>query len=331
MKTPRFWYRPPDVLSRLLAPAGQAYRAAGLLRRKLVAPYRAAVPVICVGNVVAGGAGKTPVALAIAAVLKRLGRKPVFVSRGYGGAESGPLPVDPGKHTAREVGDEALLLASVAPCWIGRDRTAAVRAAEREATHIILDDGLQNPAVAHSLSLLVIDGETGVGNGELIPAGPLRETLADALKRVDAVIMIGDDRSGIFSHLSSAGKTLPVLRSFLRPCLPEGFPRGGKFFAFAGIARPEKFYATCREAGLDVVRTRDFPDHHMFRAEELAELAGQARRGNLNLITTEKDAQRIPREFRSQISVLPVEISFEEEERLLFLLQSSTTAPRFPS
>jgi tetraacyldisaccharide 4'-kinase len=317
MKAPDFWYRPAGIEARLLAPLGQVYRAAGLLRRAGTTPYRAKIPLICVGNIVAGGAGKTPAAMALAELLKRQGGKPVFVSRGYGGSEPGPLFVDPGRHTAREVGDEALLLAGKAPCWIGRNRAAAVMAAEPHATHIILDDGLQNPSVDPSFSLLVIDGETGLGNGMLIPAGPLRETLADALKRVDAVVMIGEDKQYLASVINK-----PVLRAALQHRLPDGFPSDHDFFAFAGIGRPEKFYASCRAAGLNIVSTLDFPDHYMFSAKELADMADHTRMRYLTLITTAKDAARLPPAFREEVVVLPVELVFEDEAGMLRILQT---------
>jgi tetraacyldisaccharide 4'-kinase len=306
-QAPRFWFQPSGFRAKALAPLGCFYRVAGYVRRAGATPYRASVPVICVGNVVAGGAGKTPTALALAEFLKRRGEQPVFVSRGYGGAETGPLFVDPETHTFHDVGDEAMLLARAAPCWIGRDRAAAVRAAERHASHIILDDGLQNPRVAPSLSLLVIDGASGLGNGKIIPAGPMRETLASALKRTDAVIMIGEDRQKLFPRF---GK--PVLGAHLITRLPENFPRLATFFAFTGIGRPEKFYTSCREAGLRLNGTRDFPDHHPYRAEEIEELLEHARVRGLKLITTEKDWVRLPADFRPKIPVLPVELGFED-------------------
>ena len=371
MKAPAFWYGPDCFQARLLAPLGLVYRAAGLLRRAVATPYRASVPVICIGNVVAGGAGKTPTALALADLLKRQGANPAFVSRGYGGTEAGPLRVDLSHHTAEQVGDEALLLAVKAPCWIGHDRAAAVRAAEPHASHIILDDGLQNPSVAPSLSLLVIDGETGLGNGRLIPAGPLRETLADALGRVDAIVLIGEDQQGIKSliqgqkdqngassppllsqgqapagiqrdpgldpgeHMTHTARrrgpldsrfrgndTVLLLHASLQPRLPDDFPRRRDYFAFAGIGRPEKFYASCRLAGLNIVSTLDFPDHHPFSAKELADLAEHARVRKEKLITTAKDWARLPADFRTQVEVLPVELVFEDEAALMGLMSA---------
>jgi tetraacyldisaccharide 4'-kinase len=235
MKAPDFWFEPPGTIANLLTPFGMLWKAGSAARRALASPYHAHKPVICVGNIVAGGAGKTPAAMAIAQLLRDNGKTPVFVTRGYGGKEAGPLRVDPLKHGVDDVGDEALLLARMAPTWIGRDRAAAIREAEPNGSHIILDDGLQNPNIQPDISFLVIGGETGLGNGCLIPAGPLRETLEDALKRVTAVILVGaHDAQNITARVSC-----PVLRAELKPVLPPDFPRRDKFFAFAGIGRPQ--------------------------------------------------------------------------------------------
>lgn len=301
MKAPRFWSQPHSLLASLLAPVGYGYQLAGNLRRTMARPYRASVPVICIGNITAGGSGKTPTAIAIAKLLLDQGHKPVFVSRGYGGSAQGPLRVDPAHHDFRVVGDEALLLARHAPCWIGRDRAAAVKAAEAEATHIILDDGLQNPTVQIDHNLLVVDGAAGFGNGRLIPAGPLRETLANALPRLQGCVIIGQDLHNITHQL-----TIPVYPAELIPSFPDNLPRNAKFMAFAGIGRPDKFYATCRAAGLDTVMTRDFPDHHVFTDTELADLTKTTQRQNLMLITTEKDWVRLPSEMQQLVVVLPV-------------------------
>ncbi len=320
MKAPDFWCGADTWASRVLTPFGFFYRMAGLVRRAMVKPYVARVPVICVGNVVAGGAGKTPVALALGNILKGLGASPVFVSRGYGGSKHGPLRVDPERHTAREVGDEALLLARVAPCWIGRNRAAAVRAAEKKATHIILDDGLQNPSVAPNVSFLVIDGERGVGNGKIIPAGPLRERLEDALPRVDVVVMIGDDLRNLAFNL---GK--PVLRGDIRELLPDDFAKDVVYFPFAGIGCPDKFFAACRLAGLEVSGSHSFPDHHMFSEKELNTLEEHACKRGLRMITTAKDYVRLPMSFRPKVSVLPVEFVFEDEEAVVSVLKTGKT------
>jgi tetraacyldisaccharide 4'-kinase len=305
MKAPRFWSEPPSIYSALLSPLGNLYQAVGNLRRGQAQPYRAKFPVLCIGNITAGGSGKTPTAIAIAQLLQDQGARPVFVTRGYRGTEPGPLRVDLTRHDFRAVGDEALLLARQAPCWIGRDRAAAIRAAEQDATHIILDDGLQNPHIKADYNLLVVDGAAGFGNGRLIPAGPLRETLANALPRLQGCLIIGEDQHNLARHI-----TVPVFQGDIVPQLPQDFPRDKQLLAFAGIGRPEKFYETCRREGLTVAQTRDFPDHHIFTADELADLAHTAQRDSLTLITTEKDWVRLPEEMRHQVHCLPVALHF---------------------
>lgn len=317
MKTPAFWFESPGLLSTLLLPAAFLYRIGARLRRVFASPYRAKIPVVCIGNLVAGGAGKTPAALAIAALLKETGKQPVFVTRGYGGKERGPLQIDPARHTSRDVGDEALLLARVAPVYAGRDRAAAIRLAESHGTHIILDDGLQNPNVLPDLAFLVVDGTAGFGNGYLIPAGPLRETFAEAIKRVTAIILIADKAE----QKIILPVRCPILRAQLRPDLPADFSRTQRFFAFAGIARPEKFYASCRQAGLNVTGTEDFSDHHNFSTDELSKLQDKAAAQKAVLLTTEKDWVRLPDDMRKKTRVFPVKLVFDDEGSIKRLLK----------
>jgi tetraacyldisaccharide 4'-kinase len=316
MKAPTFWYKQPGLTANLLAPLSLLWRLGGTVRRVMASPYRGQKPIICIGNIVAGGAGKTPAALAIAHALQQNGQVPVFVTLGYGGRLSGPLQVDPGLHTARDVGDEALLLACTAPVFIGRDRVAAIRQAEKHGSHIILDDGLQNPNVRPDIAFLVIDGGTALGNGYLIPAGPLRETLKEAMKRITAIILIGEN---IEQKLAGRARC-PILRASWQPNLPDDFPRTQKFFAFAGIANPAKFYATCKTAGLTLTGTEDFPDHHFFTGREIARLRKKAKEQNARLLTTEKDWVRLPDDIRTQVTAFPVKLTFEEENVIKRLL-----------
>lgn len=316
MKTPAFWYKKsvtPEAF--LLLPLAQIYRLAGSLRRLWAHPYRAKVPVFCIGNLVAGGAGKTPVALALAEILLEKGYKPLFVTRGYGGKERGPLRVDPLRHTAKDVGDEALLLARRAPVWIGRDRAAAIRAAEPHGSHIILDDGLQNPHIKPDAALLVVDGKTGFGNRHLIPAGPLREPLQKALKRVTAAIVVGDKE-----YPEDLQMDCLILNASLQPCLPETFAKTAIFFAFAGIGRPAKFYETCRKAGLTISGTEDFADHHMYTPEDLERLKQKAKDSQAMLLTTEKDWVRLSPDWQKIVTAFPVKLVFDKTDFLTKLL-----------
>jgi len=308
VRTPAFWYRRPGLEAALLSPLGFLWRMGGVARRFWATPYHGQKPVICIGNIVAGGAGKTPAALALAEILQQSGHKPVFVTRGYGGTLRGPARVDPARHRAQDVGDEALLLARTAPVFIGRDRAAAIRMAEQHGSHVVLDDGLQNPHVRPDLAFLVIDGATAFGNGFLIPAGPLRETFDEAMKRITAIILVGENVEQKIAERAHC----PILRANWQPNLPVDFPRGEKFFAFAGIAKPEKFYATCRMAGLTLIGTEDFPDHHFFTGGELKKLRRRAETDKARLLTTEKDWVRLPADMQKQVTAFPVKLVFED-------------------
>lgn len=310
---PEFWTR-PGLAAQLLEPLAWAHAAAGTARRALVTSARAPVPVVCVGNLVAGGAGKTPVVLSLARRLAARGARPHLLSRGYGGRLTGPVAVDRPRHDADMVGDEALLLAVAAPTWIARDRVAgAAAAAQAGADIVILDDGFQNPHLAHDLALLVIDGSYGVGNGRVMPAGPLREPLAAALARADAVVLMGNDEAGIAQRLGA----VPVLRAALAPTAP---PPKGPIVAFAGIGRPAKFFRTLTDARCRVVACEAFPDHHRYQAGEVARLEAAARAAGARLVTTEKDWVRLPAAWRARVEAVAVAVRWENEAALDALL-----------
>jgi tetraacyldisaccharide 4'-kinase len=318
MQAPEFWQK-DGAAARLLAPLGAAYGLLGGLQRALARPRGCGRPVVCVGNLVAGGAGKTPVARAVAERLGARGAAVHFLIRGYGGREHGPLQVDPARHDAARVGDEALLLARQAPTWVARDRPAgAAAAAGAGAEVIVMDDGFQNPALAKDLSLLVVDGAYGFGNGRLLPAGPLREGVEAGLARADAVVLLGADARGIEAAL---GPRLPLLQAALAPA-PSAAGRlaGRRVLAFAGIARPEKFFATLRDLGAELAETEAFPDHHPFRAGEVEGLIVRARALDALPVTTEKDLQRLPAELAAHVEVLPVAVDWQEPARLDELL-----------
>ena len=318
MRAPSFWYqRSLTPAAILLQPASWLFRLGGFLRRKFAIPYHAAVPVICIGNVVAGGAGKTPTAMALAEKLLGQGHKPVFVTRGYGGNLQGPVRVDLQQHASKDVGDEALLLSAVAPTWVGRDRAAAIRAAEPHATHIIMDDGLQNPHVAPSYSMLVVDGTSGWGNGQVIPAGPLREPIAAALSRVQAVIVVGAVAD---PHLLSSIPS-QVIRAEWQADVPADFPLTSPMLAFAGIGRPQKFFATCHAAGLLVVETLEFADHHPYSDDDLTRLRTRAQQLGARLVTTAKDWVRLPGAWQREVLVLPARLKFADASSLASLLK----------
>jgi tetraacyldisaccharide 4'-kinase len=305
---PRFWAEPPGILAGLLMPVGAAWDAAGRLREAVVRPYRATAPVLCVGNLVAGGAGKTPVALGLASYLIARGTTVHFVTRGYGGLLGGPVRVDPIRHDASAVGDEALLLAQYAPVWVARGRAAGVRAAVAAGADIVLlDDGLQNPTVAKTLSILVIDAAHGFGNGRVIPAGPLRESLSRGLAKADALVLLAAETETARPAQIAIHSGLPVLPAALAPIRGERLA-GARLVAFAGIGRPEKFFATLRGLGAVLVGSHAFPDHYPFRDTEIEQLLHDAEREAARLVTTAKDIVRVPPAYRCAIEVLEVEV-----------------------
>lgn len=298
MREPRFWYPPrrgaaPLLPARLLAPAGWFYGLAGRMRHRRAAAERAAVPVICIGNLTAGGAGKTPVAMTIAERLLGAGEKVHFLTRGYGGREQGPIRVDPARHDAAAVGDEPLLLAAVAPTWVSARRPEGAAAAVRGGAElIVMDDGFQNPYLEKDFSILVVDAASGIGNGRLMPAGPLRERIDDALKRAHAIVINGRGHAADGVAARARARGLPVFSAITRPASPPAFG-DTPLIAFAGIGRPEKFYRTLADLGADVVETIDFPDHHMYSESDALRLLVRARERGARLVTTEKDAARL--------------------------------------
>ena len=318
LTAPAFWGRPPGFAAELLAPVGAAWDAAGRLRRALVRPFVGPVPVICVGNLVAGGAGKTPVVMALAAWLGSRGQRVHVVTRGYGGRLAGPVRVDRAIHTAAAVGDEALLVARHAPCWVARNRAAGIVAAAADgAETILLDDGFQNPRVAKTLGLIVVDAGYGFGNGRVIPAGPLRENLRHGLGRADGIVLLAAANEPSVPVDIAAGR--PIAPATLRPVAGERLA-GRRVLAFAGIGRPEKFFAMLRGLGAELAGTRAFPDHHPFAAREIAALRRTASRQDAVLVTTAKDFLRLPRSMRDGIEVLEIEIHWPDPAALASLL-----------
>lgn len=312
MRAPDFW-RHPGLPARALAPLGALYGWSVALKAKFAKPFDPGLPVICVGNLTAGGSGKTPIAIAIAERLRAKGHKPFFLTRGYGGSEQGPAMATRA-HGAAQMGDEALLLARAAPTVVARDRAAGARLAkEKGATVLVMDDGHQNFALRKSLSLVVVDAETGFGNGFQIPAGPLREPIAQGLARADAVILMGNGAPDL------AGFSGPVLRADLAV---DGEAFAGKaVFAFAGIGRPEKFVASLESAGADVVGRCFFDDHHPYTEDEIVELKAIA--GDAQLVTTEKDFVRLSVAQREGIRLLKAAATFADPPALERLLDSA--------
>lgn len=322
MRSPAFWYsRRPSLTGTLLGPLGAITErmTAHRLRRP---GWTAPVPVICCGNAGVGGAGKTTLVLDLAARMQARGVAVHCLTRGYGGrAGRTVLRVDLDRHDAALVGDEALLLAGQAPCWVSADRAAGAQAAIAAGAQILLmDDGLQNPGLIQDWPLLVIDGAAGFGNGRLLPAGPLREPVGTAAARAGAAVMIGADDTGDGTSLPSG---LMLLHAELVMDDTTLELRGRKLLAFAGIGRPEKFFHALDRVGLSLAGTRAFPDHHRFRAREIDALQRDAARLDATLVTTPKDAVRLPPALRRQVVVAGVSLLWQDptaRDRLIDLM-----------
>jgi tetraacyldisaccharide 4'-kinase len=320
MREPAFWWRKAGLVSGLLAPFGKAY---GSIAEQRMAKRGAlaSLPVLCVGNFTLGGAGKTPTAMMLVTMLRTAGETPFCLTRGYGGSDAGPRLVNAETETAGVVGDEALLLARVAPTVVARNRvTGAAFAKVKGASVVILDDGLQNASLAKDFTIAVVDGRRGIGNACVFPAGPLRAPLAAQLKRTDALLVVGEDLAAR-EVIAQAG-TRPVWHGRLTP-EPAAVTalQGRKVLAFAGIGDPEKFFATLTQAGIAVVERKAFPDHHRFSAEEAAALIMRAEHNGVDLVTTEKDHARMAGEpvlaaLAAKAQVLPVTMVVDEADAL---------------
>lgn len=309
-QTPSFW-SDSAFPSHMLRPLSAAYALGYRMHRRIAQPEKAPIPVICVGNLTAGGAGKTPVAMDMAARLAGLGYAPHLISRGYGGSEAGPLRVDPAIHGAGQVGDEPLLLARSGPCWVARRRIEGVQSAAQAGARVaVLDDGMQHHALIKDMVIVVADGGYGFGNGRLLPAGPLREPVAEGLGRADALVVVGEDRCSVARQ---GPEGLPVFFCAYDAVLPDALQER-PLLAFAGIGRPEKFYASLRQAGGEIVRTRDFPDHYPYKEEDIHLLLGEARREGWQVVTTEKDWVRLPAACREKVTAIKGELRWREPE-----------------
>ncbi len=316
LKTPKFW-QTKGLAARLLWPVSQIYGLCHKIKASLVKPYKSALPVLCVGGAIAGGSGKTPTVHAIIDLIRNEGpfESPVILTRGYGGVLEGPTLVVPEKHSAKDVGDEALLHAAKAPTIVSRDRAAGARLAElMGADVIIMDDGLQNSSLEKTMSVLAMDTSIGIGNGYMIPAGPLREPLADALQKSTAIIHT--------NGTASLATDKPVLRTTFKVTSSHDMTK--KWIAFAGIGYPEKFRQTLQDNGFELAVFKSFPDHHAYTARDLDSLPKTS--DVLSYITTAKDWVRLPPSWQDSVEVLDVALSFENPDLMIRLLKSLKAA-----
>ncbi len=325
IRTPKFWQQ-TGVLPNLLSPLARLNGMIGRARWHRAKPWEAPIPVICIGNLTAGGSGKTPTALMTARCLIRFAKAPHFLTRGYGGALRGPVRVNRKIHSAHEVGDEALLLAKLAPTWVSRDRIAGAKAiAEAGANVIVMDDGYQNPSLAKNLSILVIDQGYGFGNGRLIPAGPLRETPDDGFARADLIVAIHS--GGEAPVKLDFPANLPIFEARIVPTLSSERFTGQRLFGFAGIGRPEKFAATLTDLGVDLVGFQSFADHHTYSEDEVMQIIEHAAKCDARAVTTEKDWVRLPALAREMVDVVEVDLVLAAEAGFVEMLKKEFARP----
>ena len=313
MHAPKFW-QSDNVLARLLDPIGQIVGAVTERKIKRAKPLRVGVPVICIGNLSVGGTGKTPVAAAVAARLRELGKNPAILMRGYGGKLKGPTKVDPSAHSYEDVGDEALLHTSTSPVWVSRNRAlGALEAIKDGADALVMDDGHQHTTLAKDVSFVVVDGALGFGNGRITPAGPLREHIKPGLSRADAIVLMGEDTIGLSDRLSTYA---PVLRAHIAPGPEWQKLKGRKVVAFAGIGTPEKFLQALTVVGARVVAFHPFDDHYGYADADIQTILDEAFSLDALPVTTPKDAVRLTPDQRQQVDVLSVYIQWQDRTAL---------------
>ncbi|WP_159592071.1 tetraacyldisaccharide 4'-kinase [Chelativorans xinjiangense] len=333
-EAPPFWWEPPDWRAWALWPLSALYGAVAGARMANAPREKVPAAVLCVGNLTVGGQGKTPVAIALAKQAKRQGLKPGFLSRGHGGSLSQPHFVDAKADAARLVGDEPLLLARHAPTVVTPDRAAGARhLIEEGCDFIVMDDGFQSARIHMDYALIVVDAGRGIGNGHVIPGGPLRAPVIGQMRHADGIAVMGEGGAaeGVVRAAARAGK--PVFAASLKPRGGHGLV-GARVLAFAGIGNPDKFYDTLQRAGAELAATRSFPDHYPFGEEEVAELAAQAMADGLQLVTTEKDLVRLNhgtkpvQDFAASVRPLPVEVVFEAAEMPARIIRDTVSAWR---
>ena len=324
---PEFWYGTQKPAhrwaARLLSPLGRAYGWIARKRFDFYYPVPMARPVVCVGNIVAGGAGKTPVVKSLVSIMQEAGYNPHILTRGYGGEEEGPLQVSPARDTYTDVGDEALLLVEEAPTWVSKSRPLGAQAAiDTGATLIIMDDGFQNPAIYKDFALLVVDGREGFGNGRIMPAGPLREEVGTGLSRADAVVIVGEDKASVAQAIKRHCD-IPVFYAQLKPAPGNPDLQDKPVFAFAGIGRPEKFRETLVAAGARLEGWGSFPDHFAYMEDDLKELADAAEAQGAAIVTTAKDYVRLPAALRPKVQKFCVTLEWQDPAALSQLIVST--------
>ena len=322
MKAPKFWDRKTSKLGKILSPCGALYAWTVAHRLAHHKPYQAKIPVICVGNISVGGTGKTPVCLALSALLKKNNYQPWFLNHGYRAAKQS-VKVDMHIHSALDVGDEALLFAQVGPTVVDSARARGAQLAEKlGAPLLIMDDGFQNPSLVKTFSFVVVDGTKGFGNERVLPAGPLREPILKGLKRADAIVLVGADKWGVQDFLNQHQIDLPVLKGSFQIDLKQlSALKGQPVFAFAGLGNPGKFFNSLVEGGVNLAQTEVFPDHYFYTRFDIEALKKKA--GECVLATTSKDWVKIPQDMRTGLLEVKGEFVFENPDEVWQLLKEN--------
>jgi len=332
-EAPPFWWERSDWRAAALWPVSAIYGAVASYRMRVAPRQKFDVPVLCIGNFTVGGTGKTPAAIAFARAARAMLLEPGFVTRGYGGSLFAPHVVDPRHDAARKVGDEALLLAAHGPVAVTPNRAAGVKLlTEQGCDLIIMDDGFQSAKIHIDFALLVVDAARGLGNGHVIPGGPLRAPLLEQLRRADGILKMGEGEAAdkVVRLASRANK--PVFEAETR--VVSGDLAGRRMLAFAGIGNPARFYETVRQLGAEIVHTRDFPDHHIFSAEDIEDLTALAAKEGLDLVTTEKDAVRLLHgskaelAFHAKLTVVRIETIFAIDDTPRRIIEETLLAWR---
>ncbi len=317
MKTPKFW-KDENVISFLLYPFSVVYGIFRNLHVIFSSEYKTNLKVFCVGNLTAGGSGKTPVAIKIGQILKNNNVKFAYLSRGYRGSIKDFTKVDLEKHRAEEVGDEPLLLAEVADTFVCKNRKTAIDNLSKNFDYeiIVMDDGFQNPTIYKDKNIVVIDGEYGLGNGELLPSGPLREKIEKAIKRTSFFVVIGQDRQHLEEKLLN--NNMEVVRAYISEKNVSN--DSSKYIAFCGIGRPEKFFNSLKKSNYNVIKEISFPDHNKYKNDDLIKIVFEAEKNNAKIITTKKDWVKLPDEYKSKVKFLDIEIKFYNNDEFVELL-----------
>lgn len=328
-KAPNFWNTRDSKWVKALLPISKLYGAVSSFKVNKVSPEKAAIPVVCIGNVVLGGAGKTPTVDLVCEIFHKYNLTPHILTGGYGGYLKNVIRVDPAHHSYLQVGDEALLSAEVAPTWVGRNRINSAKAATLAGADVlVMDDGFQNNSIFKDFKILVVDSGQSFGNEFLFPAGPLRESVEGGIKKSDIVLIIGEKNEYIENRVKAVNKDIPLFYAKIQPQDNINIAPKSKVIGFCGIGYPAKFKKTLKELEVDLLDFIAFSDHHPYTITEIQKLIKSAQRTGARLVTTRKDFIKIPEVFRGQLTVIDIKLSFTGESFEAIMLEKLALQPK---